>query len=152
MAKKGSFRKEFREFALRGNVIDLAVGVMVGGAFSSITTSLVNDVLMPIVSMFIGGINFSEWKITLPQLFGTRAADAAPVTFNYGNFIATVLNFLILAFVVFLIVRTINRLHELARRKHEAEEAVEQAAAQPEPDHTEQLLTEIRDLLRERQA
>ena len=138
------FLEEFKKFALKGNVMDLAIGVIIGGAFSTITTSLVNDVIMPVVSMFLGGVNFEEWKITLPQLFGEVAADAAPITLNYGTFISTVINFLILAFVVFIIVKAINGLRERGKKKEE-----EAPAAPPEPSAEEKLLTEIRDLLRE---
>ena len=149
--EKGKFRKEFRAFALRGNVIDLAVGVIVGGAFSTITNSLVNDVIMPFVSMFLGGVNFSDWKITLPQLFGERAADAAPITLNYGNFIATIINFLILAFVVFMIVRTINRLHDIGKKKEAEPVAEPEPEPEPAPSKEECLLAEIRDLLKDKQ-
>lgn len=146
--KKSKFLEEFKTFAIKGNAIDLAVGVIIGGAFSTITTSIVNDLIMPIVSMFLGGVNFADWKITLPQLFGTPAADAAPITLNYGTFISTVINFIILAFVVFLIVRAINKLREAGEKRKKAEEVPETQAPEPEPTKEELLLTEIRDLLK----
>lgn len=151
MAKKerkklGKFFGEFKEFASRGNVIDLAVGVIIGGAFGTITTSLVNDIIMPFASMFLGGVDFSQWKITLPQLFGTPAADAVPITINYGNLISVIINFIILAFCVFLLVKGINRL----RATNAKDEAPAPEPAPPEPTKEELLLTEIRDLLKEK--
>lgn len=147
MAKgKGSkFLKEFKEFAMRGNVIDMAVGVVIGGAFGKITTSIVNDIIMPFVGMFIGGINFADWTITLPHLYGP--VPETPNTLAIGNLISTVLDFLIIAFVIFLFVRLINRLRSLRAKEEAIEEAV--AAAEPEPTKEELLLAEIRDLLRE---
>ena len=144
MAEKKGFFAEFREFATKGNVMDLAVGVIIGGAFGTITTSLVNDVVMPVVSMFLGGINFSDWKITLPHLFGEAAADAAPITLNYGTFISTVINFLILALVVFCIVKAMNKSRTIAeeRLKKEEEPVAEEPEEAPAPT-TEQLLAEI---------
>lgn len=136
--KKG-FIGEFREFIARGSVIDLAVGVIVGGAFGSITTSLVNDILMPVVSMFLGGLNFEEWKITLPNFFNSAAEE--PNTLNFGAFLATVINFLIIALVIFAIIRQINKLHERAEKNKKAEE--EEAPAEPPKPTTEELLTEI---------
>ncbi|NCB52485.1 MAG: large-conductance mechanosensitive channel protein MscL [Clostridia bacterium] len=140
------FRSEFKEFALKGNVIDLAVGVIIGGAFSTITASLVKDVIMPFVSMFIGGINFEEWKLTLPQLFGEPAADAVPITLNYGNIITTIINFIILALVIFLIIKGINKLRTVTEKKKD-EVAM---PASPVLSKDEVLLTEIRDILRDK--
>lgn len=140
--KKPSWIAEFKEFVTKGNVMSLAVGVIIGGAFSTITSSLTNDIIMPVVSMFLGGVDFSAWKITLPQLFGQVAEDAAPITLNYGTFISTVINFLILAFVVFWMVKLFNR----AQRKKEAEPPA--PPAPPAPSAEEKLLTEIRDLLK----
>ncbi|MGI5936281.1 MAG: large conductance mechanosensitive channel protein MscL [Oscillospiraceae bacterium] len=139
--RKGFFG-EFKEFISRGSVIDLAVGVIIGGAFSSITNSLVNDVIMPIVSMFIGGINFDSWQIVLPNLFGTVQEE--PNTINIGLFIATVINFLILALVIFLLIRGINRVMARmeAQKKAEEEKAEEAPPAEPAPT-AEQLLAEI---------
>jgi len=133
------FLAEFKKFIARGNVLDLAVGVIIGGAFSTITSSLTSDVIMPVVSIFLGGIDFSAMKVELPNLFGV--VSETPNTLNYGNFINAVINFLIMAFVVFCIVKFFNSLY---RKKEEA--AV--SAAPPEPSNEEKLLGEIRDLLK----
>ena len=132
------FLEEFKAFAMRGNVLDMAVGVVIGGAFGKITTSLVNDIIMPLISMLTGGIDFSSWKWVLKAAEG----DAAEVAVNFGNFIAVVLDFIIIAFAVFCMVKAINKLH---KKKEEA------PAAPPEPSAEEKLLTEIRDLLKEKQ-
>ena len=124
------FMEEFKQFIARGNVMDMAVGVIIGGAFSAITTSLINDIVMPILGIFTGSISFAELSVT---------AGSAVIT--YGNFIQAVLNFLVMAFVVFCLVKAINSLH---RRKEEA------PPAPPEPSAEEKLLTEIRDLLKEK--
>lgn len=126
--------KEFRDFALRGNVIDLAIAVVIGAAFTAIVTSLVDDIIMPLVGVLLGGVDFTTLAITV--------GDAS---ITYGNFIQVIINFLIIAFVLFLIVRSINQLQErLAKAEAEA------PAAPPEPSGEEQLLTEIRDLLKEK--
>ena len=139
------FFEEFKIFAMRGNVIDLAVGVVVGGAFGKITNSLVNDIIMPAVSMLTGGINFSDWKIVLKQAVIENGEEiASAVTINYGTLISTIIDFIILAFAVFCMVKAINSLH---RKKEEAPAA---PPAPPEPSAEEKLLTEIRDLLRDR--
>lgn len=135
MAKKGLIG-EFKDFISRGNAMDMAVGVIIGGAFATITNSLVNDVLMPFIGLFIGGIDFSTWSFTIPAIF----AGAEPAVINIGLFIQAVVNFLIMAFVIFLIVKAINRLH----RKEEAA-----PPPPPEPSKEELLLAEIRDLLKE---
>ena len=137
------FLQEFKEFINKGNVLGLAVGVIIGGAFSTITTSLTNDVIMPIVSIFLGGVDFSTMSVQLPSIFPV-AADAEPNMLNYGNFISAVINFIILAFVVFCIVRAVNTAMEKAKKKEEAA-----PPAPPEPSAEEKLLTEIRDLLKE---
>ena len=145
--KKGSrFLKEFKEFAMRGNVIDMAVGVVIGGAFGKITTSIVNDIIMPFVGMFIGGINFSNWTIELPHLYGPE--PETPNILAVGNLIGTILDFLIIAFVIFLLVRFINKLRSLRAKAETAQEVT--VVVEPEPTKEELLLTEIRDLLRER--
>lgn len=139
------FLEEFKQFAMRGNVIDLAVGVVVGGAFGKITNSLVNDIIMPAVSMLTGGVNFSDWKIVLKQAVVENGEEiAAAVSINYGTLISTIIDFIILAFAVFCMVKGINTLH---RKKEEAPAA---PPAPPEPSAEEKLLTEIRDLLRDR--
>ena len=135
------FFKEFGNFINRGNVLGLAVGVIIGGAFSTITTSLTNDVIMPLVSIFLGGVDFSTMSIQLPSPFG--GDPEAPNMLNYGNFISAVINFIILALVVFCIVKAVNSAMEKAKKKEEAE------PAPPEPSEEEKLLTEIRDLLKE---
>ena len=137
------FFQEFKEFINKGNVLGLAVGVIIGGAFSTITTSLTNDVIMPIVSIFLGGVDFSSMSVALPTFFAV-ADDAAPNTLNYGNFISAVINFLILALVVFCIVKAVNTAMDKAKKKEEAA-----PPAPPEPSAEEKLLTEIRDLLKE---
>ena len=147
------FLSEFKTFIARGNVIDMAVGVIVGGAFGKITNSLVNDVIMPAVSMLLGGVDFTAWKIVLKEAVTEVGADgavvetAAEVAINYGNLIAVIVDFLIIAFSVFCMVKVINAMREKAEalKKKEAEEA---APADPEPSAEEKLLTEIRDLLK----
>ena len=137
------FIEEFKAFINKGNVLGLAVGVIVGGAFSTITTSLTNDIIMPIVSIFMGGVDFKNLTVALPTFY-TPGPDAAPNTLNYGNFIAAVINFFILALVVFFIVKAVNKAMSLAKKKEE-----ETPAAPPEPSAEEKLLTEIRDLLKD---
>lgn len=143
---------EFLAFAVKGNAMALAVGTIIGAAFSGITKSLTDDVIMPIIAIFMGGIDFSELKITLPRLFGEPVLDEAGNvilnTLNYGNFISAVINFFILALVVFFLVRGLNKLSELGKKK-EAEAPVEEPAP-PEPSNEEKLLAEIRDLLKNR--
>ena len=136
------FLQEFKEFINKGNVLGLAVGVIIGGAFSTITTSLTNDIIMPIVSIFLGGVDFSSMSVALPTFFAV-AEDAVPNTLNYGSFISAVINFLILALVVFCIVKAVNGAMEKAKTKEEAA-----PPAPPEPTAEEKLLTEIRDLLK----
>ena len=149
--KKPSWWDEFIAFAVKGNAMALAVGTIIGAAFSTITKSLTDDVIMPIVSIFIGGIDFSEMKITLPRLFGDPVLDEAGNeilnTLNYGNFISAVINFFILAIVVFFIVKMVNKLTEIGKKK-EAEAAAAEPPAPPAPSAEEVLLTEIRDLLK----
>ncbi|WP_295740063.1 large-conductance mechanosensitive channel protein MscL [uncultured Oscillibacter sp.] len=129
--KKSTFLTEFKTFIARGNVMDMAVGVIIGGAFSNITNSLINDIVMPVLGIFTSSVSFAELSLNIGS-----AAIA------YGNFIQAVLNFLIMAFVVFCLVRTINRFHQ---KKEEAA-----PPAPPEPSGEERLLAEIRDLLKER--
>ncbi len=149
--KKPSWWDEFKAFAIKGNAMALAVGTIIGGAFSTITKSLTDDVIMPIVSIFLGGIDFSEMKLVLPRLFGEAKLDAEGNeilnTLNYGNFISAVINFFILALVVFWLVRMLNRLAEAGKKKEE-EAAAAEPPAPPAPSNEEVLLTEIRDLLK----
>jgi large conductance mechanosensitive channel len=137
--------REFRDFAMRGNVIDLAVGINIGAAFTTIGNSLVNDIIMPPLGLLIGGIDFSNFFVTLkggsyPTPEAAKAAGA--VTVNYGLFINAVIRFVIVAFAIFILVKQINRL----RWKDEAETP----APPPEPPRQELLLAEIRDLLKAR--
>ena len=146
--KKPSWWDEFTAFAIKGNAMALAVGTIIGAAFSGITKSLTDDVIMPIVSIFIGGVDFSEMKLTLPRLFAEKLDENGNVilnTLNYGNFISAVINFLILALVVFFLVKGLNKLSEAGKKK---EEAAAVPPAPPEPSNEEKLLAEIRDLLK----
>ena len=147
---KPSWWDEFKTFAIKGNAMALAVGTIIGGAFGTITKSLTNDIIMPIISIFMGGMDFSELKLTLPRLFSEPVLDAngnvIPNTLNYGNFISAIINFFILAMVVFWLVKSLNRLAELGRRKEEEASAAEPPKPE-EPSKEEVLLTEIRDLL-----
>lgn len=129
--------KEFKEFALRGNVMDLAVGVIIGGAFGKIVSSLVNDILMPILSILTGGINFSDLKIILRH----ESKDAAEVAFKYGAFIQNVIDFLIIAFCIFMMVKAMNKL-----TKKKKEEPVEDL---PKAPTQEEILTDIKNILSE---
>ena len=147
---KPSWWDEFLAFAVKGNAMALAVGTIIGAAFSTITKSLTDDVIMPIIAIFMGGIDFSELKITLPRLFGDPVLDEAGNeilnTLNYGNFISAVINFAILALVVFFLVKALNKMAEIGKKK-EAEAPAEEPAP-PAPSAEEVLLTEIRDLLK----
>ena len=140
------FFEEFKAFAMRGNVIDMAVGVVIGGAFGKITTSIVNDIIMPLISMLTGGVDFSQWKWVLKEavLDAEGAVAAAEVAVNFGNLIAVILDFIIIAFAVFCMVKGLNKLH---KKKEEAPAA---PPAPPEPSAEEKLLTEIRDLLKDK--
>jgi large conductance mechanosensitive channel len=131
---------EFKEFAVRGNVIDLAVGVVIGGAFGKIVASLVNDVIMPVIGKLVGGVNFNNLQVVLtPATMGLDGKEIAAVALRYGAFLQSIIDFTLVAFAVFLFVKVINRLH----RKQEA------APAAPAPPSEEAvLLTEIRDALR----
>ena len=161
MSKKNgkSLWKEFTEFAIKGNAMALAVGTIIGGAFSTITKSLTNDLIMPVVNIFLGGADFSDIKIALPRMpwveptyekvVNEAGEEVTQIVENYltvGNFISAVINFFILAVVVFAIVKGINALSEIGKKK---EEVVEEAPpAPPAPSAEEVLLTEIRDLLK----
>ena len=131
------FIKEFREFAVRGNVVDMAVGIVIGAAFGKIVTSMVSDIFMPPIGWLIGGVDFSDLAIQLPAVVEGKEV----VTIAYGKFIQTILDFAIVAFVIFLVIKGINRL----KRKEEAA-----PAPAPVPTKEEILLTEIRDLLKQR--
>lgn len=132
-----SMIKEFREFAMRGNVIDMAVGIVIGAAFGKIVSSFVNDVLMPPLGVALGGMSFTGLALTLKAASG----DVAAVTLNYGTFTQTLLDFLIVAFAIFMVIKAMNSL----KKKEQ-----ETPAAPPQPSAEEVLLTEIRDLLKNR--
>lgn len=136
----GNFLHEFKQFAMRGNVIDMAVGIIIGGAFGKIVSSIVSDLIMPPLGLLIGGVNFTELKVTLKHAVTEGDKIVSPaVTINYGNFLQTTLDFIIIAFAIFLLVKGVNA---LSRKKQEEKPA----PAAPPADI--QLLTEIRDLLK----
>lgn len=130
-----SMMTEFRDFAMRGNVVDMAVGIVIGGAFGKIVSSFVSDVLMPPIGMMMGGVNFTDLAVTLQEASG----EVAAVTLNYGSFVQTVVDFIIIAFAIFMVIKAMNSM------KKKEEEA---PAAPPKPSVEENLLTEIRDLLK----
>ena len=158
--KKPSWWDEFLAFAVKGNAMALAVGTIIGGAFSTITKSLTNDLIMPVVNIFLGGADFSEAKLALPRMpwveptyetivnaAGEEVVQEVQNYLTYGNFISAVINFLILALVVFWLVKGLNKLTEMGKKK-EAEAAAATPPAPPAPSAEEVLLTEIRDLLK----
>lgn len=139
----GRFIEEFKKFAMRGNVVDMAVGVIIGGAFGKIVTSVVNDLVMPVLGVLVGGVNFTDLKLTLKEAVMDGETVVSPaVTLNYGNFLQSTFDFLIIAFSIFMFIKLINK---LSRKKKEA-----QPATPPAPPADVQLLTEIRDLLKEK--
>ena len=143
--KKGII-KEFKEFAVKGNMFDMAIGVIIGAVFKDLVTSFTDNIIMPIVSIFTGSIDFSAWKVRLPSLFGEKIDETGEVVYNYlnvGNFISSVISFLILAFVIFMMVKGMNKLREMGKKEEEAA-----SAAPPAPSNEEVLLAEIRDLLK----
>ena len=145
--KKSGIIKEFKEFALKGNMFDMAIGVLIGGVFKSLVDAFTNNIIMPIISIFTGSIDFSSWKIALPSLFGDKLdPETGKVITNYlsfGDFLSAVISFLILAFVIFLMDKGVNKLRSMGKKEEE-----EEAPADPEPSAEEKLLTEIRDLLK----
>ena len=160
---KKSLWAEFKEFAIKGNAMALAVGTIIGAAFSTITKSLTDDIIMPIVNIFLGGSDFTQAKIALPRMpwveptyetivnaEGAEVVQEVQNYLTYGNFISAVINFFILALVVFFIVKGLNAMTELAKKKEveEAAEAPAEEPAPPAPSAEEVLLTEIRDLLK----
>ena len=164
---KKSLWAEFKEFINKGNAMALAVGTIIGGAFSGITKSVTNDLIMPLVNIFLGGTDFSELKIKLPRIVPVYedvlneageviGQEYVPHYLTYGNFISAVINFLIMAVVVFIIVKIMNGISEAATRKarEEAEAAAAATAAEaakvPPAPTTEELLTQIRDLLKDK--
>lgn len=141
---KSSFWTDFKNFAMRGNVIDLAVGVIIGGAFGKIVSSLVADIIMPLLGVLVGGVNFTDLKWGLKAPREVNGVEQAAVTLNYGNFLQMTFDFLIIAFSIFLFIKLITRL--TAKRKAQAQ--AQAAATPPEPSAEVKLLTEIRDLLK----
>ena len=143
---KSNFLQDFKAFAMKGNVVDMAVGVIIGGAFGKIVTSVVNDIIMPPIGWIIGGVNFKDLKLELPinPMSIQEGVDPVPVTINYGNFLQTTLDFLIIAMCIFLMVKGIARL----TKKNEEPKPAPAPKPAPEPSAEEKLLTEIRDLLK----
>ena len=151
------FLKEFKAFALKGNVMDMAVGVIIGGAFGKIVTSLVNDILMPPIGMLLGNVDFKDLKVNLAALkdaavsvVSEGAAPSEPVYWNYGAFIQQVVDFTILALCVFLLVKFVAHLSNLKKKEEEKPAPAPAPAPEPAPTKEEVLLTEIRDLLKEK--
>lgn len=139
-----SFLQEFKAFAMKGNVVDMAVGIIIGGAFGKIVSSLVSDIIMPPIGLLVGGMNFSKLAVTLKHAdVDATGKVIEAVKLNYGNFIQTTIDFLIISFSIFLVIKAMNSL----RRKQEVQ-ASEQPPAPPVPTKEESLLTEIRDILK----
>ena len=154
---KSKFLQDFKAFAMKGNVVDMAVGVIIGGAFGKIVTSVVNDVIMPPIGLLVGGVDFKDLKLVLqsakPDVLNEAGEVITPavaeVTLNYGNFLQQTFDFLIIAFSIFVIIKIIARLTE-KKKKEEAAAPAPAPAPAPEPSAEEKLLTEIRDLLKEK--
>ena len=141
------FLKEFKDFAMKGNVIDMAVGVIIGAAFGKIVTSLVNDIIMPAIGMLTGGVNFSDHKWVIQKAVTDGAEIVTPeVAITWGAFMQTVFDFLIIAFCIFMAIRFMNKIKNATRKAEE-----EAAAEEVEPTEDQKLLMEIRDLLKEKQ-
>ena len=164
--RKPGWWQDFKDFAVKGNAMALAVGTIIGGAFSTITKSLTNDIIMPIVNIFLGGADFTEAKLKLPRMpwveptyetiINEAGEEVVQEVYNYltyGNLISAVINFLILALVVFFLVRGLNKLTEMSKKKEAEAAAAEPPAppAPPAPSNEEVLLAEIRDLLKNKQ-
>ena len=135
----GKFISEFKEFAVKGNAVDMAIGIIIGAAFGKIVSSIVDDIIMPPIGWLIKGVNFSDLKFKLPSVYIPGMEKIPSVTINYGHFLQALLNFIIVAFCVFLILKTINKITNSQGKKPAA------------PSKEEQLLSEIRDLLKEKQ-
>ena len=140
---KSSFLADFKKFAMRGNVIDMAVGVIIGGAFGKIVSSVVADIIMPPLGLLIGGVNFTDLKWVMKGPEVVDGVEQAAVTLNYGNFLQVTLDFLIVAFVIFMVIKAMNNLKK-------KDEVAADAPATPAPSKEEILLGEIRDLLKEK--
>ena len=147
MEEKKGFLGEFKEFIMRGNVLDMAIGVIIATAFGAITNSLIGDIIMPLIGLLFGGIDLSKWDIVLKAAETDAAGEVVKeaVTLGLGTFITTIINFILIALVVFLIVKAMNKINDM-KKKDEEEEAEEE----PEPSAEEKLLTEIRDLLKDK--
>ena len=151
---KSNFLSDFKKFAMKGNVIDMAVGVIIGGAFGKIVTSIVNDIIMPPIGLLVGGMNFKDLKWVMqsakPEVLNEAGEVVSPavaeVTLNYGNFLQQTFDFIIIALSIFTVIRVITKL----TTKKKAEEPAPAPAPAPEPSAEEKLLTEIRDLLKEK--
>lgn len=142
--KGGKFIGEFREFISQGNVMDLAIGVVIGTAFTSIVTSLVNDIIMPVVGLIVGGVDFTALEVMIPNFFGGDTA----AHIRYGNFLQVAVNFLIIAFTLFIVMKILNRMREQAQEKLGREKAKEEKKEEKKKDETVELLKEIRDSLK----
>ena len=146
--KKSTFWKEFKEFAVKGNMFDMATGVIIGAVFKDLVTSFTDNIIMPVVNIFTGSIDFSSWKVRLPSLFGEKLNEAGEVVHNYlnvGNFISSIISFMILALVIFMMVKGVNKLREMGKKEEEAA-----PPAPPKPTKDQELLTEIRDILKKK--
>lgn len=138
------FINDFKEFAMRGNVLDMAIGVIIGGAFGSIVSSFVNDIIMPLITLLIGAADFKDLSIVLKQPAIVDGVETGGIFLNYGSFIQQIIDFLIIAFVIFMMLRMINKLTALHKKEEETEVVEEKGPT------TEELLVEIRDLLKEK--
>ena len=152
MAKEGKkgFIQEFKEFAISGNMFDMAIGIIIGGVFKDLVASFTENVIMPIISIFTGGVDFSQWKLQLPTIFEKTDPETGEIVKNYlsfGNFLSAIISFLILMLVVFLLVKGVNKLRKAAEARKKKEEEPAEEPAPPEPSAEEKLLVEIRDLL-----
>ena len=137
--------QEFKDFAMRGNVVDMAVGIIIGGAFGKIVSAIVSDIIMPPIGLLVGGVNFTDLKITLKEAVVAGAEEVAPaITINYGNFLQVTFDFIIVAFAIFMMIKGLNAMN---RKKEEAPAA---PATPPEPSEDVKLLSEIRDLLKDK--
>ncbi|MGE4453888.1 MAG: large-conductance mechanosensitive channel protein MscL [Sphaerochaeta sp.] len=146
MAEKPKMIAEFKKFITRGNVIDMAVGIIIGTAFKEIINSLVKEIIMPLIGLLLGRVSFTDLKIIIAE----ATEQTSEVAIMYGNFIQKIIDFLIIAFVIFMMVRAINRIRERIEAKKRAQEKAEEAAAPPPPTPADiVLLTEIRDLLKQ---
>ena len=141
----GKFINEFKEFAVKGNAVDMAVGVIIGGAFGKIVSSIVDDLIMPPIGWLIGGVNFTDLKVTLPAEKIADGIEMQAATINYGNFLQNMLDFVIIAFCVFLLVKAINKLAHSKKA-----EAAPAPAPAPEPSAEEKFLGGVRGLWREK--